>query len=297
MDDHRKYLDPKATAELKGIDLKARMVVEGFITGLHKSPYHGFSVEFAEHRPYRAGDEVKNIDWKVYGRSNRYYVKQYEEETNLRATILVDVSASMGFASEGHIPKVEYASYLAASLGYMMMKQRDSVGLALYDKEVKTYLPSKSKPSYLNLILKSLEGIETTDETHTASALDQLADQIKRRGLIIIISDLFDDIESISSALRHFRHKENEVILFQLLDPRELDFDFGRSAKFIDLESKEEMVTNSHQLKESYQKAVSDFTDKIKNICYSQNVDYNLVVTSDPFDKALREFLSKRARV
>ncbi|MCB0702537.1 MAG: DUF58 domain-containing protein [Ignavibacteriae bacterium] len=297
MDDHRKYLDPKATAELKGIDLKARMVVEGFITGLHKSPYHGFSVEFAEHRPYRAGDEVKNIDWKVYGRSNRYYVKQYEEETNLRATILVDVSASMGFASEGHIPKVEYASYLAASLGYMMMKQRDSVGLALYDKEVKTYLPSKSKPSYLNLILKTLEGIETTDETHTASALDQLADQIKRRGLIIIISDLFDDIESISSALKHFRHKENEIILFQLLDPRELDFDFGRSAKFIDLESKEEMVTNSHQLKESYQKAVRDFTDEIKNICYSQNVDYNLVVTSDPFDKALREFLSKRAKI
>jgi hypothetical protein len=149
----------------------------------------------------------------------------------------------------------------------------------------------------LNLILKSLESIETTDETHTAAALDQLADQIKRRGLIIIISDLFDDIDSISSALKHFRHKENEVILFQLLDPRELDFDFGRSAKFIDLESKEEMVTNSHQLKESYQNAMQDFIGKIKNVCYSQNVDYNLVVTSDPFDKALREFLSKRAKV
>lgn len=297
MEDHRKYLDPKATAELKGIDLKARMVVEGFITGLHKSPYHGFSVEFAEHRPYRAGDEVKNIDWKVYGRSNRYYVKQYEEETNLRATILVDISASMGFSSEDNLPKVEYASYLAASLSYMMMKQRDSVGLALYDNEVRTYLPSKSKPSYLNLILKSLEAIETTGETQTSSALDKLADQIKRRGLIVIISDFFDDLESISSALKHFRHKENEVILFQILDPRELDFNFGRAAKFIDLESKEELVTNSHQLKESYQKAVQEFISKIKNICYNQNVDYNLIVTSDPFDKALREFLSKRARL
>lgn len=297
MDDYRKYLDPKAVAKLKGIDLKAKMVVEGFITGLHKSPYHGFSVEFAEHRPYRAGDEVKNIDWKVYGRSTRYYVKQYEEETNLRATILIDISASMGFASEGHIPKVEYASYLAASLGYMMIKQRDSVGLALYDKEVRTYLPSKSKPSYLNLILKNLEDIKTTDETHTSVALDKLADQIKRRGLIIIISDLFDDVESISSALKHFRHKQNEVILFQILDPRELDFDFGRSAKFIDLESHEEMVTNSHQLKESYQTAVQDFISKIKNVCYSQKVDYNLVITSDPFDKALREFLSKRAKL
>lgn len=297
MEDHRKYLDPKATAELKGIDLKARMVVEGFITGLHKSPYHGFSVEFAEHRPYRAGDEVKNIDWKVYGRSNRFYVKQYEEETNLRATILVDISASMGFSSEDNLPKVEYASYLAASLSYMMMKQRDSVGLALYDNEVRTYLPSKSKPSYLNLILRSLEAIETTGETQTSSALDKLADQIKRRGLIVIISDFFDDLESISSALKHFRHKENEVILFQILDPRELDFNFGRAAKFIDLESKEELVTNSHQLKESYQKAVQEFISKIKNICYNQNVDYNLIVTSDPFDKALREFLSKRARL
>lgn len=297
MDDYRKYLDPKATAELKGIDLKAKMVVEGFITGLHKSPYHGFSVEFAEHRPYRAGDEVKNIDWKVYGRSNRYYVKQYEEETNLRSTILIDISASMGFASEGNIPKVEYASYLAASLGYMMMKQRDSVGLALYDTEVRTYLPSKSKPSYLNLILKNLEDIKATEETNTSVALDKLADQIKRRGLIIIISDLFDDLESISSALKHFRHKQNEVILFQILDPRELDFDFGRSAKFIDLESQEEMVTNSHQLKESYQAAVQDFISKIKNICYSQKVDYNLIITSDPFDKALREFLAKRAKI
>lgn len=297
MDDYRKYLDPKATAELKGIDLKAKMVVEGFITGLHKSPYHGFSVEFAEHRPYRAGDEVKNIDWKVYGRSNRYYVKQYEEETNLRSTILIDISASMGFASEGNISKVEYASYLAASLGYMMMKQRDSVGLALYDTEVRTYLPSKSKPSYLNLILKNLEDIKATEETNTSVALDKLADQIKRRGLIIIISDLFDDLESISSALKHFRHKQNEVILFQILDPRELDFDFGRSAKFIDLESHEEMVTNSHQLKESYQAAVQDFIGKIKNICYSQKVDYNLIITSDPFDKALREFLAKRAKI
>lgn len=297
MENHRKYLNPASTAELKGIDLKARMVVEGFITGLHKSPYHGFSVEFAEHRPYRSGDEVKNIDWKVYGRSNRYYVKQYEEETNLRATILLDISASMGFASEGHLPKIEYASYLAASLSYLMMKQRDSVGLALYDSEVKSYLPSKSKPSYLNLILKNLESIETTDTTNTAKALDKLAEQIKRRGLIIIISDLFDDLDSISSALKHFRHKENEVILFQLLDPRELDFDFGRAAKFIDLESHEEIVTNSYQLKESYKQAVNDFIGKIKNICYSQNVDYNLVVTSDPFDKALREFLSKRAKI
>lgn len=297
MEDYRKYLDPKATAELKGIDLKARLVVEGFITGLHKSPYHGFSVEFAEYRPYRAGDEVKNIDWKVYGRSNRYYVKQYEEETNLRSTILLDVSASMGFSSEGNLPKVEYASYLAASLSYLMMKQRDSVGLALYDKEVKTYLPSNSRPSYLNLILKTLESIETTGETETSAALDQLADQIKRRGLIIIISDFFDDLNSISSALKHFRHKENEVILFQILDPRELDFNFGRSAKFIDLESNEELVTNSHQLKESYQKAVQEFIAGIKTLCYNQNIDYNLITTSDPFDKALREFLSKRAKI
>jgi uncharacterized protein (DUF58 family) len=297
MEDYRKYLDPKATAELKGIDLKARLVVEGFITGLHKSPYHGFSVEFAEYRPYRAGDEVKNIDWKVYGRSNRYYVKQYEEETNLRSTILVDISASMGFSSEGNLPKIEYASYLAASLSYLMMKQRDSVGLALYDNEVKTYLPSNSKPSYLNLILKSLEAVKTTGETQTAAALDKLADQIKRRGLIIIISDFFDDLDSISSAMKHFRHKENEVILFQILDPRELDFDFGRSAKFIDLESNEEMITNSHQLKDSYQKAVQEFIGKIKSLCYNQNIDYNLITTSDPFDKALREFLSKRARI
>ncbi|MGA2298223.1 MAG: DUF58 domain-containing protein [FCB group bacterium] len=297
MNDYRKYLQPKIVAQLQNIELKAKLVVEGFITGLHKSPYHGFSVEFAEHRQYRSGDEIRHIDWKVYGRTEKYFVKQFEEETNLRSVIALDSSGSMKFASKGNISKFEYGIYLAAALAFLLIKQRDAVGLALYDTDIRTYLPPRSKQSYIHEILRTLENTEPTNETHTAKALDLLAEKISRRGLVIIISDFFDEPQSVVNALKHFRHKKHDVLAFQILDPREVDFKFGSSATFKDMETGEELVTQPFQIQQSYSETVNDFINYIKRECHNHNIDYHLIDTSMPFDKALREYLTKRKRL
>jgi uncharacterized protein (DUF58 family) len=297
MNDYKKYLKPEVIAQIANIEMKAKLVVEGFITGLHKSPYHGFSVEFAEHRQYRPGDEIKHIDWKVYGRSNKYYVKQYEEETNLRAVIAIDASASMRYASKGNISKFEYATYLAAALATLLIRQRDAVGLALYDSELKVFLPPNSKPSFIHPILKTLDDYQPANETGTAKALDELAERIKRRGLVIIISDFFDEIKSVTDALKHFRHRNHDVLAMQVLDPKEINFDFGDGANFIDLETGEEIVTQPYQIQKAYKGAVSDFINQVKRECQLHKIDYHLVSTEDTFDKALREYLTKRAKM
>lgn len=295
--DYRKYLEPQIIAKLENIELKARLVVEGFITGLHRSPYHGFSVEFAEHRQYRPGDEIRHIDWKVFGRTEKFFVKQFEEETNLRSILSVDSSASMGFASKGNISKFEYSTYLAAAIAYMLIKQRDAIGLALYDTKVQTYLPPRSKPSYIYEILKSLVATKPANETGTSKALDELAERIKRRGLVVIFSDFFDEPQSVLNALKHFKHKNHEVIAFQVLDPREIDFKFGPGATFKDLETGEEMITQPYQIQRTYSTAVKDFINHIETECHNHNIDYHLINTSEPFDKALREYLTKRSKM
>lgn len=297
MKEYKKYLDPAFVAKLANIELKAKLVVEGFITGLHRSPYHGFSVEFAEHRAYRAGDEPRHIDWKVFGRTNKYFVKQYEEETNLRSIIALDSSASMKFASAGNISKFEYASYLAAALALMMINQRDATGLALYDTKINTYLPPRSKQSYISEILRSLESTTPANDTGTASALDLLAERISRRGLVIIMSDFFDDPDSVLNALKHFRHRKHEVIAFQVLDPRERDFKFGSGATFKDLETGEEMITQPYHIQKSYSEAMNSFISRIKKECYEHRIDYHIIDTSMPYDKALRDYLTKRSRI
>jgi len=187
---YRRFLKPDVVSKLSGMEIKARLVVEGFIAGLHRSPYHGFSVEFAEHRQYMPGDPLRNIDWKVYAKTDRYFVKEFEEETNLKAYILLDTSGSMGYASNG-IPKLEYSSYLAASLGYLMLKQRDSVGLVVFDSTIRKYIPPKSTMTHLHNLLKELDKLEASQTTDVSSALHEMAERIKRRGLIIVISDLF----------------------------------------------------------------------------------------------------------
>lgn len=297
MQDYRKYLQPQTIAQLKNYELKARLVVEGFITGLHRSPYHGFSVEFTEHRQYRPGDDLKRIDWKVYGRSERYYIKQFEEETNLRCTIAVDTSASMKFASKGNVSKFEYASYLAAALSYLMIKQRDAVGLALYDSELHTFLPPKSKTSYLNNLLKTLDNVEPQNKTSTSDVLEKIAKLIKRRNLVIVISDFFDDPESVINALKRFRHRNHEVLAFQILDPTEINMDFGTGVNLKDMETGEELVTQPHQIKKAYKAAVQNFVKNIKTSCHKHNIDYHLIDTSTPFDKALRDYITKRKRI
>jgi uncharacterized protein (DUF58 family) len=297
MTDYRKYLEPSVISKIQGIDLKARLVVEGFITGLHKSPYHGFSIEFAEHRQYMPGDEIKFIDWKVFARTDRYYVKQYEDETNLRCSIIVDSTASMRYASEGNISKFEYARYLAAALAFLMMKQQDAVGLALYDSAVRSYLPARSKKSYIQEILRTLGEATPSSTTGTGAALSSIAERIGRRGLIIIMSDFFDDLATVVSALKRFRHSNHEVLVFQILDPRERDFNFRYDALFRDMETGEEMTTQPFQIKNSYSKALQDFTESLKASCRERKIDYMLLDTSQSFDTALVQYLLKRQRI
>lgn len=295
--EYRKYLQPEVVAKLHNMELVARLVVEGFITGLHKSPYHGFSVEFAEHRQYMPGDEIKHIDWKIYGRTDRYYIKQFEEETNLKAYLILDASRSMSFGSDGRMSKLEYASYIAASLAHLMVQQRDAVGLTVYDEKIRTYMPPHATKTYLKEILRQLEVLEGSNKTATAESLHQIAERIKRRGLVIILSDLFDKPEQVMSALRHFRHKKNEVIVMQVLDPLERSFAFGRDAVFKDLETAEELTTQPWHIQKAYQDSMKQFLETYKKECRENNIDYVLLDTATPFDVALIEYLHKRQKM
>ncbi len=297
MEQSLKYLKPEVVAQLANMELRARLVVEGFITGLHKSPYHGFSVEFTEHRQYMPGDEIKHIDWKAYGKTDRYFIKQFEEETNLKSYIILDASKSMDYSSNGNLRKVEYASYIAAALSYLMVEQRDAVGLTIYDERVQTSLPPRATKSYLKQLLKELENLKPGNKTGTAESLHYVAEQIKRRGLVIILSDLFDDPVKVATAFKHFRHKGNEVIVMQVLDPMERSFAFGTDAVFKDMETKEELTTQPWHIQKAYQQSMKEFLDFYKKECRENNIDYVLLDTSMPFDKALFEYLNKRKRI
>ena len=295
--EYKNLLDPSIIPKIHSLELRARLVVEGFMVGLHKSPYHGFSVEFIQHRPYMQGDSLKDVDWKVYGKTEKYYIKQYEEETNLRSYILLDVSKSMQFSSGNNVSKLEYASTLAAALSYLMMKQQDAFGLTLYSDRIVQYLPPKATKSYLRQILKSLVSVKASDTTNTAACLNSVAEKIKRRGLVIIISDLFDDIDSVISALKHFSYQKNEIIVFQILDPIERNFAFGRDAIFKDMESEEELTTQPYQIQKAYKLAMEEFIGKIKSECLNSKIDFNIIETSTPFDKALMSYIQKRRRL
>ena len=291
--DNKGYLIPEVLSKLSNLELIAKMIVEGFIIGLHKSPFHGFSVEFSQHRPYNPGDSLKYIDWKIFGRTDRFYIKQFEEETNLKATILLDVSNSMSYSS-GKISKLEYGKYLAASLTYMMLMQRDAVGMTLFDSKIKQYLPPRSVTSYLQPILKQLEIIQPGADTDISQVLHEIADRIKRRGLIILISDLLDEPEKVLSSLRHFRHNKHEVLLFHILDPLELSFKFEGDIQFEDLESGENIRTFPWYIQNEYKNEINEFINYYKKNCLENRIDYQLVETSTSFDNALIEYLVKR---
>ena len=297
MSEALKYLDPAVVAQLANMELRARFVVEGFITGLHRSPYHGFTAQFSEHRPYMPGDELRHIDWKVYGKTDRFFVKQYEEETNLKSYLILDGSRSMGFSFGGRLTKFAYASYVAAALAYLMMEQRDAVGLTLYDDEVRTSLPPRGTRSYLTTILAELESARPARTTETAAALHRVAEQMTRRGLVIVLSDLFDDLDRVLSAFRHFRHKGNELLVMQILDPLERSFAFGQDAVFRDMESGEELMTQPWHLQRAYQDSMREFLDSIHTRCLDNGIDHVLLDTATPFDRALTEYLNKRSRL
>ncbi len=292
-----KMLTPKFISELSNMELRARLIVEGFLIGMHRSPYHGFSVEFAEHRQYFPGDDIGNIDWKVYGRSDRLYIKQYEEETNLKAYILIDASNSMGFKRDGSVSKLEYAGYLAAGLIYLMMKQQDATGLAVYDETVRRFFEPHLTYSYMKLLLTELSGLQPDLKTSTATALSSLAERIKRRGLIIVISDFLDDTKNVITALKHFRHRKNEVIAFQVLDDAELNLDFPADAVFTDMETGERIPTQVSAIRNAYKKSVDRFVRDLKSRCFENDIDYALLTTSTPFDKALTAYLTRRKKM
>lgn len=280
---------------LEPLSLRARLVVEGTLAGLHRSPYHGFSVEFAEHRMYQPGDPLRHIDWKVLGRTDRYYIKQYEEETNLRASILLDASGSMDFVSGGQASKFEYGRSLAAALIHLLISQRDAVGMALFDTEPREVFSPRSAMPWRDELWGALARAKPGGETSLAEVLHTLAERTPRRGFTVLISDLLDEPEALVSGLHHLRHRGHEVVVFQLLDPRELDFAFDREARFEALEQGGTLTADPWQVRSAYREEMARFLETLEAGCARHKVRRHLVSTDTPLDKALLAFLTERA--
>ena len=296
--DFQKYLQPEVVSTIKNLELIAKFIVEGFLVGLHKSPYHGFSVEFSEHRQYMPGDNIRDIDWKVYGRTNRFYIKQYEEETNLKAYLILDISGSMGYASN-KISKIQYATYLAAALSYLLIKQRDAVGLATFSDKIHRFLPPKSTSGYLQFILKELNEIKLERQTTNVSeTLHELAEKIKRRGLIILLTEfLYEEPEKILQGLKHFRHYDHEILVFNILDPQDKLFDFKQDVTFVDMETGEKVKTQPFFLRERYRQRIDEFYDTLQKECRNFQIDFQNLLTDEPFDRALIRYMLKRKKM
>jgi uncharacterized protein (DUF58 family) len=294
------YLDPETASRLGRLDLIARLVVEGFITGLHRSPYHGFSVEFSEHRPYMQGDPLRDLDWKALAKTDRMYVKRYEEETNLKAYLLVDASGSMAFGDGGRVTKFRYTCCLAAALAYLMLRQRDAVGLAVFRDGLVTLVPPRSVSSHLNVLLRELTRTEPAKESAMAPAFHDLAERLSRRGLVVVLSDLLDDPKQVLTGLRHFRHRGHEVLALQVLDPRERDLDFRRSdTRFVDLEAGDDasVVTQPWHIQDAYRQHMESLLAQYRRGCAEAGVDYALLDTATAFDTALSRYLVRRRRL
>jgi uncharacterized protein (DUF58 family) len=305
---YRVLLDPSFLSKLQGLDMIARLIVEGFLTGLHKSPYHGFSVEFAEHRQYMAGDPIRHIDWKVYAKSDRFYIKKYEQETNLRAHILLDVSSSTPFADEGRIEKLRYGTYLSAALAYLMLQQQDAVGLLLFSDKIHKIIPARSARTHLRVLFGEMENAlrgalasgrkEDLRRTDVGPCLEHLADRTPRRGLMVLISDLWDaNPERVMRSLKHFRHRQHEVVVFHLQDPREERFDYRDETVFIDMETGERLSLQPWEIRKEYRQKMEERVAFYKRECGSNLIAYERIMTDTPFDVALLRYLEKRTRL
>ena len=290
-----RYLDPKVLARIGSLDLKAKTVVEGVLSGLHRSPKRGYSVEFAEYRQYMPGDALATIDWKVYARSDRHYVKKFEEDTNLDCHLLVDISGSMAYGSHG-VTKRDYACYLAASLAYLMHRQRDAVGLIAFDETIVQRLPPSARASHLRAVLLGLERLPQGAKTNVAKPLGDLAKVLAKRGLVVVISDLLDEPAGVIQGLRHFRQRGTDVIVFHVLDPQELHFTFADVARFRDVESASEVFADPVAVRGDYLAAVGGFIDTYKQQLGGAGIDYHLLDTSKPLDLALVAYLKARGR-
>src|SRR4051812_35877323 len=254
--DYRRYLEPRTLAKVAALDLRARLVVEGLMSGMHRSPYQGISVEFAQHRQYVPGDDIRHVDWKVFGRSDKIYLKQYQEETNLQLVLVVDASESMGFGSinvgQHHWTKYDHATAIAASLAYMAIQQQDSVGLAIFDQVLSRYFKPSNAPAQWKMVVNELQQVPRWNKTNTGKILDQIAERLTHRSLIVILSDFFDDPDSIRKGLRHLRYKKHEVMMFQVLDPQEVEFPFEEVTLFKGLEEMGELLTEPRSLRDGY---------------------------------------------
>jgi uncharacterized protein (DUF58 family) len=292
-----KYLDPDVIRKVARLDLKAKFIIEGFLSGLHGSPFHGFSVEFSEHRKYTHGDEVQNIDWAVYARTDKYYIKKFQAETNLHCHLVVDISESMNYGSLAGNTKLDYAKCLMAALAYLMIYQQDPVGLITFDSKIRTFLPPKSRRSQLTQILSQLARAKSKEKTSIASALHELAQMIRHRGLIILFSDLLeDDLNAFFSAMHHLKFRGHDIIVFHILDQSEAKFPFEHPAHFIDPETQESLLVDPKAIREEYLKELNSYLQTIQKEMNRLRVDYMQLDTSMPFDEALVSFLMNRKK-
>lgn len=290
-----RFIDPGILAGASNLQLVARTVVEGFIAGLHRSPYHGFSLEFAEYREYSPGDDIRRVDWKVYARSDRFYVKKFEGDTNTQVYILLDTSRSMTFSSE-KISKLDYARFLAAALAYFSVRQSDAVGLISFDSQIRQFTRPRSRQGHLLNILHHLEGAEGRGETEISNVLQELSNLIRKRSLVVLISDLYEEAESLARALRFFHHRGNDVLLFHVMDPLELDLPLQGVSTLEDMESGEQLPFSSEFSREAYLKQVRGHIATLRKECRNVQIDYELMNTSEPLDQALYRYLSTRSR-
>jgi uncharacterized protein (DUF58 family) len=289
-----RFVDPKVLARVKDLELLARSVVDGFINGLHRAPYFGASVDFAEHRGYVAGDDIRRVDWRLYARTDRYFVKQYEADTNANFAVLLDVSKSMGFASQG-VTKLEYAKFLAACLSYLSHKQRDRVGIVTFDESVVAQVPVSAK--HFNVLLHTLDQAKPVRQGRLLANLTTLAEHFRRRSIVAIISDFYENPEDLLEALKPYSFLGNDVVVFHVLDPAEIDFPYREASRFQDLESGEEVPVVPEVFAEQYRKMMQDHIESIRSKCSESRIDYVLLNTSKPLDEALFAYLGNRERL
>src|SRR5262245_25119104 len=290
-----RFLAPEVLAKISSLELLSRTVVEGFISGLHRSPYTGFSTEFAEYRQYMPGDDLRYLDWRLLWRTDRYYIKKYRADANAQCHILIDASASMRYTTTG-ISKLQYAQFLGSSLAYLANKQQDAVGLIAFDQEVRTHIPAQSRTGHMQTIFGWMERLEAGNETRLSQMLHLAAERITRRGIIVVISDFYDEPEAIISALQHLRFKGNDVIVFHVLDKNETEFEFTEPVLLEDSETEEEIHVLPDLLAEGYRKAVSEHIERLREGAAQNKIDYELLTTDKPLDIALFSFLAKRAK-
>jgi uncharacterized protein (DUF58 family) len=289
------FLDPKILAKIEGLQLRARLIVEGYVSGLHRSPFRGFSIEFAEHREYAPGDDLRYVDWKVFGRTDKVYLKQFEEETNQICYLLLDTSESMRYRSEGAaMSKLHYAQSAAAALAYLILQQQDSVGVVTFDREVRAMVRPSSNPSHMKEILHVIEESVPERKTATGPIFHDLAERFKKRGIVVILSDLFDDVESMTAGLKHFRHRRHEVILLHVLDPAEVEFRFQQVTLFRGLEQLPEVLVEPRALRQAYLREMEGFVRRLKQGCRRHRIDYVPMRTDRSLDLALSSYLSSR---